>query len=277
MRGYTTRDVAGLIGLTTRQVQEYGRSGILDPDRDDAGRYIFSFQDLVLLRTARALLEARLPQRRILRSLRLLKDQLPTGRSLTEVRITADGDEVVVTDNGRSWEPESGQLRFSFDVAELADQVAPLARRAIEESAAAGDTVDEWLELGLELEVQAPAQARRAYRKALELSPSNPDALVNLGRLLQEDGELEEAASLYARAIESSGGDHPTAAFNLGIAFEDLGRDGDAAEAYGRALDADPAFADAHFNLSRVLERQGDKVSALRHLKSYRALTRAGG
>lgn len=277
MRGYTTRDVAGLVGLTTRQVQEYGRSGLLDPDRDHAGRYLFSFQDLVLLRTAKALLDARLPQRRIVRSLRKLKGQLPTGRSLTEVRITADGDDVVVTDNGRSWAPDSDQLRFSFDVADLAARVAPLARRAIDEAATGQETAAEWLELGIELEVQAPAQARRAYGKVLELNPTHPDALVNLGRLLQEDGELDEAASLYARAIESSGGDHPTAAFNLGIALEDLGRDGEAADAYGRALAADPSFADAHYNLSRVLERQGDKVSALRHLKSYRALTRMGG
>jgi tetratricopeptide (TPR) repeat protein len=277
MRGYTTRDVASLVGLTVRQAQEYGRSGILDPARDETDRYLFSFQDLVLLRTAKALLDARVPQRRILRALRRLKEQLPLGRSLTEVRIVAEGDDVVVTDNGRSWEPESGQLRFSFDVADLAARVAPLARRAVEETSSGRESIDEWLELASELEVQAPAQARRAYREVLALDPGHVDALVNLGRLLQEGGEVEEAVALYGRAMEKSGGDHPTAAFNLGIALEDLGRDGEAAAAYGRALASDPSFADAHYNLSRVLERQGDKVSALRHLKSYRALTRAGG
>ncbi|HUG41823.1 MAG TPA: tetratricopeptide repeat protein [Longimicrobiales bacterium] len=277
MRGYTTRDVETLVGLTMRQAQEYGRSGILDPGRDPAGQYLFSFQDLVLLRTAKALLDARVPQGRILRSLRTLKGQLPTGRSLTEVRIAAEGDDVVVYDEGRSWEPDSGQLRFTFEVAELAARVEPLARRAVEQIGPAGESADEWLELALQLEVQAPVQARRAYARALELRPDHPEALVNLGRLLQEDGELEEAARLYARALEASGGDKPTAAYNLGIALEDLGRDGDAAAAYRRALQADSTFADAHFNLSRILERQGDKVSALRHLKSYRALTRAGG
>lgn len=272
MSGYTTADVANLIGLTVRQAQEYGRSGILEPDRDAAGHYLFTFQDLVLLRTARALLDARVPQRRILRSLQRLKEQLPTGRSLTEVRIAAEGDEVVVYDEGRSWEPDSGQLRFTFDVAELAARVQPLAHQAVEEKS--GASAQEWIELAAELEVQAPAQARRAYGRALELDPDSTEALVNLGRLLQEDGELEEAAKLYARALEASGGDRSTAAFNLGITLEDLGRPGEAAAAYRRALEADPAFADAHFNLSRVLERQGDKVSALRHLKSYRSLTR---
>lgn len=277
MKGYTTREVASLIGLTVRQAQEYGRSGVLEPERDAAGHYLFSFQDLVLLRTAKALLDARVPQRRILRSLQTLKAQLPTGRSLTEVRIAAEGDEVVVRDEGRAWDAESGQLRFTFDVAELASRVEPLARRAVDRATVTGESAEEWLELGAQLEVQAPAQARRAYEKVLELQPDHADALVNLGRLLHEDGDLEAAAALYRRALEASGGDHPTAAFNLAIALEDLGHEGDAAAAYRRALDADPAFADAHYNLSRILERQGDKVSALRHLKSYRALTRGGG
>lgn len=276
MRGYTTRDVESLVGLTLRQAQEYGRSGILDADRDEAGHYLFSFQDLVLLRTARALLDARVPQRRILRSLRRLKDQLPSGRSLTEVRIAAEGEDVVVYDEGRAWEPESGQLRFTFDVADLAAQVEPLARQAVDATHTTAESAAEWLELGARLEVEAPAQARRAYARVLELEPAHAEALVNLGRLLHEDGELQEAVALYRRAVEAGGVDRAIAAFNLGIALEDLGRDDEAATAYRQALESDPGFADAHYNLSRVLERQGDTVSALRHLKSYRALTRPG-
>lgn len=277
MRGYTTRDVESLVGLSLRQAQEYGRSGVLDAHRDDAGHYHFSFQDLVLLRTARALLDARVPQQRILRSLRKLKDQLPTGRSLTEVRIAAEGEDVVVYDEGHVWEPESGQLRFAFDVAELAARVEPLARQAIEETTTTAETAADWLEVGVGLEVQAPAQAKRAYARVLEMQPDHAEALVNLGRLLHEEGELEEAITLYGRALDAGGGDRSTAAYNLGIALEDLGRDDDAASAYRRAIDADPGFADAHYNLSRVLERRGDKVSALRHLKTYRSLTRSGG
>jgi tetratricopeptide (TPR) repeat protein len=51
-----------------------------------------------------------------------------------------------------------------------------------------------------------------------------------------------------------------------------MDRDHEAARAYERALAADPSFADAHYNLSRVRERLGDRLSALRHLKAYREL-----
>lgn len=273
MKGYTTRDVESLIGLTPRQSRAYGRSGVLDPERGPNNRYLFSFQDLVLLRTAKELLDARVPQGRILRALRHLKTQLPTDRSLTELRIAAEGENVVVHDEGRAWDPESGQLRIVFHVADLAARVEPMARAAVAEGERENESAVEWLDLGLELEPHAPAQARAAYEKVLELDPSHVDALTNLGRLLQEDGELEAAVVHYRRALESAGGDAPTAAFNLGLALEDLGRVRAAADAYETALTADPGFADAHYNLSGLYERAGDRVSALRHLKSYRALT----
>lgn len=270
MKGYTTRDVQNLLGLTRRQARELGRSGVLDPDRGPGNTYLFSFQDLVLLRTAKALLDADVPHRRILRSLRRVKEQLPAARSLTGVRIAAEGEDVLVYDDGRAWDPESGQLHFDFQVRELAEQVAPLDERAM---AAAHDTPTEWQELGEELETHAPDRAREAFEKVLELEPNHAGALGAMGRLLHEDGQLEAAVVHYRRALEAAGGDDPVAAFNLGLALEELGRHRAAADAYNAALTIDPAFADAHRNLSRVYEELGDKVSALRHLKSYRTLT----
>lgn len=276
MKGYTTGDVESLIGLTPRQSRQYGRSGILNPERGAGNRYLFSFQDLVLLRTARELLDADVPQRRILRALRQLKTQLPGDRSLTELRIAAEGDDVVVHDDGRSWDPASGQLRMAFDVAELAARVEPLDRAAVVDEDRENQTPGDWLDLGLKLESHAPAEARAAYEKVLELDPSHVNALTNLGRLLQEGDELEGAVVHYRRALESAAGRAPVAAFNLGLALEELGRDRAAEDAYRAALVADPGLADAHYNLSGLYERMGDRVSALRHLKTYRGLS-AGG
>jgi tetratricopeptide (TPR) repeat protein len=275
MTGYTTRDVQKLLGLSPRRIRDYARSGILDPGRGPGNRYIFGFRDLVLLRTARALLDADVPHRRILRALRRLKEQLPADRSITEVRIAAEGDRVVVHDGGQAWDPSSGQLRLAFDVAELAQQVEPIDRRALEGAAGgAAGSVDHWLDVGLGLEMHAPDQARRAYQRVLEIDPRHVEALANLGRLLYEHGATEAAIVHYRRALEAAGGNHPTAAFNLGLALEDMGRNRAASDAYQLAVLAEPDFADAHFNLARVHERLGDRLSALRYLKSYRSLSR---
>src|SRR5467141_1292785 len=203
MKGYTSRDVARLLGLTVAQVRGFARDGFFTPGRGPRGELRFSFQDLVILRTAKGLVAARIPARRIRGALRRLKAQLPRGRSLAELHIAAEGDRIVVSDGEAMWSPESGQMQLDFAVAELATRAAPMARRAakaareVEDELSAGD----WYELGLELEVATPAEARDAYRRALELDAHHADAHVNLGRLLHEQGLVEEAERHYRLAL----------------------------------------------------------------------------
>ena len=68
MKSYTTRDVARLLGLSEAQVRSHARVGYLAPDRGPRNAYRFSFQDLVLLRAAQALRDARVSTRRIRRA-----------------------------------------------------------------------------------------------------------------------------------------------------------------------------------------------------------------
>src|SRR5438034_984837 len=74
MKGYTSRDVARLLGLTVAQVRGFARDGFLTPPsrpgRGTRRKLQFSFQDLVILRTAKALVAARIPTRRIRHALK---------------------------------------------------------------------------------------------------------------------------------------------------------------------------------------------------------------
>lgn len=273
MKSYTTRDVAKLLGLSEAQVRSQAR-GYLAPDRGPRNSYRFSFQDLVLLRTAKALGEARIAPRRIRRALRTLIRQLPAGRSLSGVRISSEGDRVVVRDDGSTWNPGSGQLLLDFHVAELAQRAGPMARRLARRARRTDEplTADQWYDLGVDLEIAAPEDAQDAYARAIALEPRHTGARVNLGRLLQEAGRPAEAAIEY-RAALASRVKQPVAAFNLGTALEDLGRRAEAIEAYLAALHADADFADAHFNLARLFEQTGKRAAALRHLNAYKLLS----
>jgi tetratricopeptide (TPR) repeat protein len=274
MKSYTTRDVAHLLGLSQAQVRSHARVGYLAPDRGPRNSYRFSFQDLVLLRTAEALRDARIAPRRIRRALRALSRELPAGRSLSGMRISSEGDRIVVRDGSEAWNPESGQLLLDFRVAELAGQMAPVARRLAHAARRSDEplTADQWYDLGADLETAAPDDARDAYARAVALDPRHASARVNLGRLLQDAGRPAEAAEQY-RAALAVRPRHPTAAFKLGTALEDLGRRPEAIEAYRKALDADDDFADAHFNLARLYEQTGRRAAALRHLKAYKLLS----
>jgi tetratricopeptide (TPR) repeat protein len=268
---FSVREVSAMLGLTASQIRSYANKGFLQPERGPRGELRFGFQDLVILRTAGELSSAQVPQRKVRRVLERLREQLPSGRSLTAVRIAADGDRVVVRDGAAVWNPESGQSIFDFAVADVARQAAPFVTRAAEEARRDADLdVDDWYQLACELEMTDIEQAEAAYERVLELDPTHSDAHVNLGRLLHEQ-KAPAAAEKHYRAALKADPEHDTAAFNLGVALEDLGRMREAVEAYELALALDPENADAHFNVAGLYERRGDKATALRHLKACRA------
>jgi len=278
--GYSTKDVAALLGLKADQVRSYVRAGFLAPRQGPRGEYYFSFQDLVLLRTAKGLLAARVPRRRIRLALQNLREQLPSDQPLTGVRISAEGHHVVVRDGRDVWNPESGQAFFDFELAELAREAStlplrtplPAKRDGGGEEAAEANSAAAWFERGCDLEEDSPEEAMAAYRQALEMEPGLADAHLNLGRLLHERGESAEAERHYRQALAARP-DDSTAAYNLGVALQDLGRLREAAEAYDAALGLDRSFADAHYNLAALYEKLGEREAAFRHLRTYRTLT----
>lgn len=273
MESFSTREVARLLGLSETQVRSQARAGFLTPERGPRNGYRFSFQDLVLLRTARELAQARVPPHRIRTALRDLARQLPSGRSLTEIRITPDGQGILVHDGASAWNPESGQLQIDFPLPGMASRAAPVSRSlsASVRQGAEPRAAWEWFDLAVELESSDPVAASRAYAEALTLDPDLVDAHVNLGRLLQLAGQVEEAIEHYRISLRAPGND-PTGAFNLGTALEELGRWSEALAAYRQAIQADGSFADAHFNLARLYDQLGRRAEAIRHLRAYKRL-----
>ena len=173
--GYSTKDVAALLGLSAEQVRSYVRAGFLAPEQGPRGEYYFSFQDLILLRTAKGLLAARVPRRRVRLALQNLREQLPEDQPLTGVRISAQGHHVVVRDGSDVWNPESGQAVFDFELAELAREASTLPLRALpgplQEVPEEPESGAEWYERGWEMEEEdLPEEAMAAYRRALELA-----------------------------------------------------------------------------------------------------------
>lgn len=268
MSGYTTREVAELVGLTADQVRHYIRRGLLSPARGSRGEFRFDFQDMVLLRTAKGLRDANVPPRRALAALNKLKTDLGGVDSLASLRILADGGHVVVRDAAALWDARTGQGVLDFSVRELAGEVAELRRRRFAEleSIERLDS-DDFYNLGVDLEEVDPARSADAYRRALEIDPANVDAHVNLGRLLQCDGRLEEAGGHYRLALDRVP-DHQLALYNLGTLYDEFDDLESAMACYSQA----PDVADAHYNLCRIFEIRGDEIAALRHLRRYRQL-----
>jgi tetratricopeptide (TPR) repeat protein len=265
---FTLRRVQAMLGLSRSIVAGLIAEGFVAPTRGRRNEWRFTFQDLMLLRTAHALLSAKIPPRRILRSLARLKATLPQELPLTGLRITAIGADVAVRSPQGQWRSDSGQLLMDFDV------VAPEAGSVafLERSPPASPGAATWFERGVALEAADPAGAEAAYRQVLALAPDLEAAYLNLGAMLGEAGRFDELAALSDEAVRHC----PASAlvhFNRGVALDHLERLPEAAASYERSLALDPALADAHYNLGRLREQLGDQRAALRHFSAYRRLT----
>lgn len=98
--------------------------------------------------------------------------------------------------------------------------------------------------------------AERLIRRAIEGNPEEAAYRNNLGVILREAGQLEEAVSAYREAIELQP-DYTEAHGNLGVALKDLGRAEEALAPLERAIELSPDFAGAHSNLGNALHELG--------------------
>lgn len=269
---FTLRRVQALLGLSRTIVAGLIAEGFVAPTRGKRNEWRFTFQDLMLLRTAHALQASKIPPRRILRSLARLKAELPEELPLTGLRITAIGADVAVRDRNGQWEADSGQLLMDFDVAPVGSSVAILEHAAASSSVGSTGAVA-WFERGVALEANDPAAAEAAYREALALAPGLEEAYLNLGTILSDAGRFAELVALSEQAVAHCP-DSSLVHFNRGVALDHLERLPQALESYEASLALDPTLADAHYNLGRLREQLGDKRGALRHFSAYRRLQR---
>ena len=266
--GYSVREVGKLLGLSRSIVSGLIDAGFVTPARGPRREYRFSFHDLVLLRAAQGLSEARLPAAKILRSLRRLRTQLPPQLPLTGLRIEAVGDSVVVTEGQAQWQPDDGQYVLRFQVESPQGKLSIID---IDKPSATSD--EEPFEKAVSLEDRNAEAACIAYREALQANPRHLAAYTNLGRLLHQLGRLAEAETVYRDGVEKCGTD-ATLLFNLAVLMEDLKRYREAADLYRAALSVAPDLADAHFNLALLCDAQGLRQEAVRHLSAFRKLAR---
>ena len=289
MQTYTLRGIQSMLGLSRAVITGLIDAGFVTPTRGKRREYRFSFQDVVLLRTAHGLQAAKIAPRRIVRSLQRLQATLPDELPLSGLRIAAVGNDVAVRDGNHQWNAETGQLLIDFEIKPAAGRVAflnprdaaarePQAKSKTEAEAETqtpieDDTAIAWFKRGVALEASQPARAERAYREAIARAPGYVDPSLNLGVLLGNAGRPTQAVRVYEQALAHAPRE-PLLHFNLGVACEDLEQPVRALEAYDTCLRLDPTLADAHYNAARLHELLGHATKAIRHYSEYRRLQR---
>ena len=144
--------------------------------------------------------------------------------------------------------------------------------------------------------------AHALYDRVLAAEPDHADALNNLGIILSAEQQYDRALELLRRAATLAPKNAGTWN-NIGTALREQGKSADAIAAFRQALSLDPrhlgarvglaqqyvaidaladartlleqvvssnhSYAEAHYTLGQVLERQGDRAGAIREYEAF--------
>jgi tetratricopeptide (TPR) repeat protein len=208
--------VQKLLRLPRSTIRTLIHAGFVSPARGPRNSWRFSFQDLIVLRTAQALAAAHVPARRIARSMKELRRHLPESMPLSGLSIAAEADRVVVREGASRWQADSGQYLLAFEGSPADGSLSVLERPA--------PCVDDLIARGCALtQAGRLVEAERAYRAGLEACGEDSVLLYNLGIVLEDLERKAEAAAMYERAL-SADPDFADCHYNLALLCEALGK-----------------------------------------------------
>ena len=213
MHPYGVREVEKLLRLPRSTIQALVKAGFVAPERGPRNAWRFSFQDLIVLRTAQALAAAKVPAKRINQSLKQLRAQLPQSMPLSGLSIGAVGDRVVVKDGAGQWQADTGQYVLVFEGDPARGSLKVIERKD-----------EDAINLGVTLHEEGKLdEAERVYRA--EIAARGDDTLLyyNLAVLLEDMGRKKEALEAYESALKVD----PRFAdchYNLALLAEELGQ-----------------------------------------------------
>jgi DNA-binding transcriptional MerR regulator len=117
--------------LTTRQLQEWDRKGVVSPRLRGAKRVrIYGLEDIQRLCVIAKLLNARLPSQRLPAALRNIESAgSKLGRPLTTLKIVTDGHAVLVVDGNKALDARTGQFVSLILLGDLKARAQRVCRR----------------------------------------------------------------------------------------------------------------------------------------------------
>jgi predicted O-linked N-acetylglucosamine transferase (SPINDLY family) len=116
-------------------------------------------------------------------------------------------------------------------------------------------------------------EAERAYRTALQLDGTNPEALTLLGTLAGIAGRFQMAVDLFLRALERDSG-NADIYHNLGETYRQLGDTGKALPAFNRAIELRPGHLEAYRSAADTAIAEMEKAAASSRTENAKELRR---
>jgi Tfp pilus assembly protein PilF len=285
-RLYTPAMLAELVRVPIAAIRQWHLRGALQSKCEVRRLAYFDFEEVRVARKLAQLLQAGCGLSAVNRQLDTLSRVLPESpRPLTDPAVVVEGRRLFIR-RGEGLAEPTGQLLIDFDVAKSSatDDAGPMAipfvaQDALRHSAANRGShpraAEDLRALAAELEGNGQLQqATEVYRAILFSDESTADDHFALAELLYLGNDLSAARERYYIAIELDE-DFVEARSNLGCVLAEQGETGLAEAAFRGALEYHPDYADAHYQLARLLDRAQRSTEALRHWQLFMNLAPA--
>src|SRR5258706_5526684 len=165
MHAYDTKYLERLFGLPASAVGQLTRAGHINPVRR-GWRLDYSFQDLLMVRTASALRSAKMSANGINRTLQTLRATLPAGAPSNKRALSALGNQIAIREGKMLWESDSGQYVLDLDIGEEKGGLHMIPRLWSPPQSAS--SADDHYTRAFALEDTDPDGARAAYEACLQ-------------------------------------------------------------------------------------------------------------
>jgi tetratricopeptide (TPR) repeat protein len=259
---YTRREVGRILGLDARRLRYWERLRLVRP-QSRWGERFYSFGDLVALRNIQRLTQSHIPARRVRRAITLMEREFgPSPLPLHEVRFFELGRNLLMIPPGdtQPFNPVKRQWAFRFDQRSETPKLRAMA----------GPTPEALFEAAMKCEMKQDLlpQAVENYDRVLDLAPNWIDAHINRGVALYQMGRVEEARDAFHAAVQLDPL-NGISRYNLGCVLEEQGDLDEAIRHLRRAASSLPGHADVHFNLALAYEKKHDRRLAREHWSLY--------
>ena len=255
-RLYNLAELSQLLKVPNERIRRWLASGWVQPVREDHGVQFFDFQQVIGIKTLWQLTQSGVRPARIRRSLEQIRAWMNTDNPLNQLaQFEETGQLYVRLDDGLA--DLSGQRYLDFE-----EGPSPVPMKQPE-------SAEGWFQAGRQHEeAEQWDLAADAYRQSLLVGGPNAAAIFNLANALTAWGRNEAAAERYYQALEMEPG-YAKAWNNLGGVLMELHQIDQAINAYRKAIEL--GHQDGHFNLASLLEQNGRVDEARSHWQAYRA------
>ncbi|QGJ70140.1 O-linked GlcNAc transferase [Planctomycetales bacterium 10988] len=274
-RLYTPAMLADLLDLPVNVIRRWHRRGLLKPVKVIRKLPYFDFQEVTTARRLAELMAAGASPQAIEQHLQSLKKLLPDiERPLAQLSILVEGKQVLLR-QGDGLLESGGQLRFDFDSeTENIDESPEGSFTSTPGTSPQLPSAEEWRQRAQELEeAEQLPEATACYRAALVASRGqDADLHFALAESLYRQNDLPAARERYFMAVELDD-EFVEARANLGCVLAEMGQIEQALAAFEGALSLHPDYPDAHYHLANLYDDQQQLSPAVEHWKKFLELS----